>query len=301
MKYKATINIDRELWDNFKDKCEERKTTASEEIRRFISLFVLEEETDEFDQYNYEDYPKTLQIVYNKIQGEILHYHDNRLDRIEARITKIEDGLKTDSKTDEEDGLKTDSKTDEEDGLGTDSKTDTTKTPILISSKSEEKSILERIFENEKIRVYSDKYFADLYDLQPKLIKQWRLNKKVPNAHAIKFEDFTPTLKGWVFDWDKNKDGLEDGLETDNYAIIEADSLNYEKIDADLAGRQGMPPKTYSDKEVFNLEPNIKSKTTVYRYRTGKSNPQDASFLDRWQVTLDGQKWLRKEQVKGKS
>ena len=85
-KYKATINIERELWDSFRDKCDKLETTASEEIRRFISLFVLEEETKEFDTYDYRQFPNSLKKTYDKLEDKLSISFEQRFERIDKKI-----------------------------------------------------------------------------------------------------------------------------------------------------------------------------------------------------------------------
>lgn len=245
--YKATINIDREIWDKFKAKCTERNTTASEEIRRFINLFVLEEETEEFDCYRYEDYPNTLKLAYDKIQGEILAYHDNRLDRIEARI----DGLETDSKTETE-----------------------TKDSLDLRLAQINAQLQELIqIETETIRNQTNRSIAALADY---------LGIEEKRDEDLKYLGYGKKTDGKT----ETETEKVDGLETDGKTDI------LDGLSAELAER---PQLTYSDREVFDLEPSIKSKTTIYRYRTGKSRPKDATFLDRWRVSPGGSDWMKVE------
>ena len=127
-RYKATINIDRELWDKFKTKCGEMDTTASEEVRKFISLFVLEEETQEFDTYEYDQYPNSLKKTYDRLEGRLSLSFDQRVERINKKFAAMEkifnltdvrddqfnfvgyqqlDGHETDAKTDIQPKVKT--------------------------------------------------------------------------------------------------------------------------------------------------------------------------------------------------
>lgn len=89
-KYKATINIDRELWDKFRAKCDGLDTTASEEVRRFISLFVLEEETKEFDTYEYDEFPNSLKKTYDSLEGKLSLSFDQRFERIDKKLEAME-------------------------------------------------------------------------------------------------------------------------------------------------------------------------------------------------------------------
>lgn len=114
---------------------------------------------------------------------------------------------------------------------------------------------------------------------------------KIAGEYTDERIEFYRSMGGGLGSSPANTDDTDKGTELfDTDGTDDTDEIG--ELNTDLADR---PQLTYSDKEVFDLEPSIKSKTTVYRYRKGTSRPKDATFLDRWQVSPSGLKWLKRE------
>lgn len=107
MTYKATINIDKNDWDGFKQKCTELDTTASAEIRAFIEAFVSSKEYRYVDQADWDKLPKTVQSIGEVIEDRVLvdvnsqiENLRNELEEQRCQILNLQKIIETDMKTD---------------------------------------------------------------------------------------------------------------------------------------------------------------------------------------------------------
>lgn len=124
-KYKATINIDRDVWDKFRTKCDHHKTTATAEITAFIKAFCLDREVERAD---WDEMPKSVATIKEDIIWEVLRLVEERFDQglyNLNRDTKDETDNKTDKKTDEQTAIRTSAEADEEADSGGDRRQNT--------------------------------------------------------------------------------------------------------------------------------------------------------------------------------
>ncbi len=269
--YKATINIDRELWDKFKNLCrEEYNKTASELLRETIVEELGDKRRWEIDDHHYLE----QDISQNSYQIRKLGDKVKQLEDLVAKLTaaKTYEGW-TDKETDKETDNWTDSQTDKETDKETDSQTD-----------SETDSETDNWTDKAETDSETDSQTDSETDSQTDSETDSQTDSQT----------------------DKETDNWTDKAETDSETDSETDAEFWNRIATPIEAINLKPtePKTievksetieletskFTDKEVAAFE-GVTS-VTVYRYRRKISKPSLEGFWSRWKIDADGTGWL---------
>lgn len=86
--YKATMNIERDTWDAFKQKCEEQGTTASAEFRAFVECFMLDKQYPLSDLEKNNNLPVAVANIKEYLEHLVFEQIDLRLGERNSEVVE---------------------------------------------------------------------------------------------------------------------------------------------------------------------------------------------------------------------
>ena len=179
-KYKATINIDRDVWDKFRAKCDRENTTATAEITAFIKVFCLDREKEWAD---WDEMPKSVSSMKEDIVWEVLRLVEEKFDQGQYKLER-----RTNNKTDN----KTDGETDSQAAIGGSTKTDK-------KTNNERGADTETDGETDQKSYFSDAEAAERERLHPATICRYRTGRrKMPIELATRWQVCPQNHYKWV-------------------------------------------------------------------------------------------------------
>lgn len=156
-KYKATINIERELWDKFRDYCASKNVTATSEITAFIKTALLQDGFDIESNTQFNESPALLKELLFQVTQHAEDYCKKEFNKIGKNLEqRIEEWLETkevqvsERVLDKRPPTKTESKTDDK----------------------------EKIYPP----LFSDRQVAEIEGVSPTTICRYRKGKRKPEA-----------------------------------------------------------------------------------------------------------------------
>lgn len=130
MKYRATININKDIWDKFRAKCEAAGSTATAELTAFMELINDDREYDyQRLQNDWESLPETVKTITDFMYGKLditmeytvshrmkkIHQElEQKFEELEQKFLSATDRMVTDEVTDEVTNNGTDEVTDDD-------------------------------------------------------------------------------------------------------------------------------------------------------------------------------------------
>lgn len=226
MAYKATINIDRELWDKAGEKCSELGTNRTKEITAFLEAFLADKPYLYQSDENWQKMPESVKTIADIVLARVKAELNPRQLTIESEIEKIEclqnkngKSLETHIKTDTETDMSTVSLESVNTGactIETDIETDI-ETGIMHavpitkslpkSTGTMDTSVSESVPNHEEKdskedwnrRTYSDKDVSLIEGLTKTAVGRYRIGKRQPQDKTFwdRWEKATNTVNRW--------------------------------------------------------------------------------------------------------